>query len=222
MGRDTLSDPELWERLDKFAIEDLGETVFFSKLTSENRWSGKTARQAIREYKKFMYLAALTEDRLSPPRAVDRVWHIHLTFTRNYWEEFCPNILGKSVHHDPSPPTREARSRDKEDQKKAQNLYAREFGAKPPRGLWTKGYRKALAKAGLGIGALALGFSIFGSLPFSVPIIILIASLIAHSADETSVTFSLGDSDGDLFHNTACGSCGSSGDGDGCGGGCGD
>ena len=27
---------------------------------------------------------------------------MHLIYTQNYWEEFCPNILKKKLHHDPS------------------------------------------------------------------------------------------------------------------------
>jgi uncharacterized protein (TIGR04222 family) len=33
---------------------------------------------------------------------VDQVWHLHLTYTRDYWTVFCPSVLGCDLHHEPS------------------------------------------------------------------------------------------------------------------------
>jgi hypothetical protein len=32
---------------------------------------------------------------VTPSEQVDQVWHLHLTYTRSYWDEFCPNVLGQ-------------------------------------------------------------------------------------------------------------------------------
>jgi hypothetical protein len=33
---------------------------------------------------------------------VDQAWHLHLTFSENYWKVFCPQILGSPLHHHPT------------------------------------------------------------------------------------------------------------------------
>jgi uncharacterized protein (TIGR04222 family) len=33
---------------------------------------------------------------------VDEVWHLHLIWTRDYWDDFCPQRLGFAFHHQPS------------------------------------------------------------------------------------------------------------------------
>ena len=57
-------------------------------------------QKAIEEYKKFMYLAATSNQMVSPSEIVDIVWHQHLIFTNSY-SDFC-NLLGKRIEHIPS------------------------------------------------------------------------------------------------------------------------
>ena len=38
-----------------------------------------------------------------PSDEVDQVWHLHLTHTRDYWQRFCPKVLGRELHHEPGP-----------------------------------------------------------------------------------------------------------------------
>lgn len=223
MSRDHLSDDALWQRIDACDLTGLGEGAFFGKLTKENRWSRGTARAAIREYKKFMYLATLSDDRLSPPPIVDRVWHVHLVFTRHYWGVFCPEVLGKTIHHEPSPPTSKARRRDKADGKLARELYATEFGGKPPRGVWSPTFFNrltpvlgflafgAFALAAMQILAWWIALSLFGAT--------FLSGLLSNGTGGFSLTVG---TEGGLFTETHCGTCGSSGDGCGDGGGCGD
>ncbi|ULT23316.1 hypothetical protein KUH03_29530 [Sphingobacterium sp. E70] len=59
-------------------------------------------KKAIEEYKKFVYLCCILPDGASPSETVDKVWHMHLMYTQNYWEEFCPEILKRKLHHHPS------------------------------------------------------------------------------------------------------------------------
>ena len=76
--------------------------TFAPKLARENGWSvTHTAVAAIEEYRRFCFLAATGDRPVTPSDAVDRVWHLHLTYTRDYWERFCPDVLGRAFHHDP-------------------------------------------------------------------------------------------------------------------------
>lgn len=98
-----LKDESLWNRIQGFSL-DASDAVFpFSKkLAKEENWSLDFTRKAIEEYKKFVYLCCILPNGASPSQIVDKVWHMHLIYTQNYWEEFCPNILKRSLHHHPS------------------------------------------------------------------------------------------------------------------------
>jgi hypothetical protein len=56
----------------------------------------------IEEYKRFAFLAVVADHQVTPCDAVDQAWHLHLTYTRDYWERFCPEVLGRSLHHGPT------------------------------------------------------------------------------------------------------------------------
>ncbi|WP_374465053.1 hypothetical protein [Chryseobacterium sp.] len=98
-----LKDESLWKRIQEFSLDAPGVNFPFSKkLAKEESWSLDFARKAIEEYKKFVYLCCILPNGASPSKVVDKVWHMHLIYTRNYWEEFCPDILKKNLHHHPS------------------------------------------------------------------------------------------------------------------------
>jgi uncharacterized protein (TIGR04222 family) len=39
---------------------------------------------------------------VTPSEQVDQAWHLHLTYTKSYWERFCPDVLGMPLHHNPT------------------------------------------------------------------------------------------------------------------------
>lgn len=94
---------ELWQRL---AAYDIGPThaslTFTQRLARENRWTHAFSERVIREYKHFCYLAVTAGMEVTPSDAVDQAWHLHLTYTRDYWERFCPEVLGMPLHHGPT------------------------------------------------------------------------------------------------------------------------
>lgn len=98
-----LKDESLWNRIQGFSLDAPDADFPFSKkLAKEENWSLDFARKAIEEYKKFVYLCCILPNGASPSKIVDKVWHMHLIYTQNYWEDFCPNILKKALHHHPS------------------------------------------------------------------------------------------------------------------------
>lgn len=83
------------EKLRDFKVLSEGdETIFWEKLTSENGWSLRYAKQIYFEYIRFVWLAKKSHSRIVPSKRVDRVWHLHMTFTKSYWHDFCQDILG--------------------------------------------------------------------------------------------------------------------------------
>lgn len=93
----------LWQRIQDhspgYANASLG---FAERLARENGWSREYALRVVTEYKRFVYLAATLEHPITPSDPVDQAWHLHLTYTRDYWEVFCPRVLGRPLHHDPT------------------------------------------------------------------------------------------------------------------------
>lgn len=98
-----LSQQELWEKIQNFNFDDQNSSYPFSKkLANENHWSFSFTQQAIAEYRKFIFLCCISPTGASPSETVDKVWHLHLTYTKNYWEDFCSKTLQQDIHHHPS------------------------------------------------------------------------------------------------------------------------
>ncbi|WP_449400026.1 glycine-rich domain-containing protein [Chryseobacterium wanjuense] len=98
-----LQNDSLWSRLQEFSLDTPNVDFPFSKkLAKEEKWTLDFTKKAIEEYKKFVYLCCILPNGASPSEIVDKVWHMHLIYTQNYWEEFCPNILQRKLHHHPS------------------------------------------------------------------------------------------------------------------------
>jgi len=76
--------------------------LFIDKLMKTHDWSFSETIKTIEEYKRFIYLATITSRPVTPSKKVDDVWHLHLTFSRDYWDEFCNKVIGKQIHHNPS------------------------------------------------------------------------------------------------------------------------
>lgn len=93
----------LWQRLAAWSPDRPQDALPFSaKLAQEQGWSRNEAARAIEEYRRFVFLCLISAEGASPSRKVDAVWHLHLSYTRDYWEEFCPGVLGRPLHHNPS------------------------------------------------------------------------------------------------------------------------
>lgn len=101
--KNVLRNENLWQRIQGFSLDAENAAFPFSKkLAKEENWSAEFTQKAIDEYKKFVYLCCISPNGASPSEIVDKVWHMHLIYTQNYWENFCPNILKRSLHHHPS------------------------------------------------------------------------------------------------------------------------
>ena len=99
----TLAQKATYAQITQFKVDRPHDIYPFStKLARDYGWSGTYTYRAIQEYKKFVFLSIETGRSLSPSTAIDRVWHQHLLYTHSYWDEFCGQVLGKSLHHTPS------------------------------------------------------------------------------------------------------------------------
>lgn len=130
-----MRNPELWARLEAYSFDGAGSAPFSVKLARDQGWDAAFTARVIEEYRRFLYLTQVSKRQVTPSQSVDAAWHVHLTFTRDYWEDLCPNVIGASVHHQPCAGDEEMpRYRDQFAATKA--LYEVEFGAEPPIGIW--------------------------------------------------------------------------------------
>lgn len=93
----------LWARIQAHRLDDPGASLVFShRLAREQGWSRARTLRCIEEYRRFVMLASVAEHTVVPSEDVDRVWHLHLTYTRDYWNVLCAQVLGFALHHNPT------------------------------------------------------------------------------------------------------------------------
>ncbi len=132
-----LSQPELWEKIQNFNFDDQNSSYPFSKkLATENNWSDPFTQKAIAEYKKFIFLCCISPTGASPSETVDKVWHLHLTYTKNYWEEFCRKTLQQDIHHHPSKGGTAEKTKHRNWYSETLSMYETVFKSKPPVDIW--------------------------------------------------------------------------------------
>ncbi|MEG4403745.1 TIGR04222 domain-containing membrane protein [Microcoleus sp. MON2_D5] len=93
----------LYQRLQAFELDDPTHEFGFTRHLMKNQgWTQTYAQRAIAEYKKFAFLTVVANHQVVPSDQVDQVWHAHVLLTQSYWEEFCPKVLRKKLHHHPA------------------------------------------------------------------------------------------------------------------------
>lgn len=91
----------LWETISMFSFDEtIEEYGFETRLADENEWTHHVTKTAIIEYKKFIFLASVSNKMVSPSKIVDIVWHQHLIFSKSY-DKLC-QLAGKKIEHIPS------------------------------------------------------------------------------------------------------------------------
>ncbi len=126
----------LWRRIAVIDFDDKNaELTFSSRLARENRWSESYAKRAVEEYKRFAYLAVAAGHDVTPSDEVDQVWHLHLTYTRHYWDVFC-KALGVPLHHGPTAGGSLENRRYRDNYTATLASYETAFGAPPPADIW--------------------------------------------------------------------------------------
>lgn len=105
------------------------------RLAMEQGWSVSQSRAAVEEYRRFCFLAVAAGHPVTPSVEVDAVWHLHLLHTRDYWEVFCPQVLGRPLHHGPTLGGSKEEARFYEQYAKTLESYQAFFGP-PPESWW--------------------------------------------------------------------------------------
>lgn len=128
---------ELWTKIKHFEFDDPSDSLTFSaRLARENGWELTFALQVILEYKKFMFLLCIAKGSLTPSDEVDQVWHLHLIYTKLYWNDWCVQTLGKQIHHGPTKGGESEKLKFDNLYESTKSFYLEIFGIKPPENIW--------------------------------------------------------------------------------------
>ena len=139
LGTMNFQQTELYKRIQAFALDRPDSQLSFSqRLARDNAWSLGYTQRVIEEYKKFIFLAVAAGHPVTPSDQIDQVWHLHLTYTRLYWQEFCPKILQTTLHHEPTRGGSSEQLKFGSWYSKTLESYEQFFGHIPPIDIWPK------------------------------------------------------------------------------------
>ncbi len=134
---------DLWQRIDAHHIGPADASLTFAaRLARENLWSLAEAERVIEEYRRFCYLAMTAGHEVTPSDAVDQAWHLHLTYSRDYWEMFCPLVLCADLHHGPTSGGPVEAGRYYRQYAATLAAYEVVFGEVPPEAIWPAAHRR--------------------------------------------------------------------------------
>jgi uncharacterized protein (TIGR04222 family) len=128
---------DLWKRILAHRFDDpAARLTFTGRLARENGWPIGYAVRVVDEYRRFVFLAMTAGHAVTPSEDVDQAWHLHLAYTRDYWQTFCRDVLREPLHHGPT--RGGATEADRYDHQYRLTLiaYAAAFDAPPPADIW--------------------------------------------------------------------------------------
>ena len=133
----------MWSALSDYRIGPAQAALGFAdRLARENGWRRDHAERVIEEYRRFCFLAATLPNPVTPSDAVDQVWHLHLTYSRDYWQRFCP-LLGRALHHGPTEGGADEHARFFVQYAETLRGYEAAFGT-PPADIWPDARRRLI------------------------------------------------------------------------------
>ncbi len=150
--REAMSDAHarMWARLQAYSFDDwrpargsgggsgAGEPslTFAARLARENGWSSAFSERVLEEYKRFVFLAMTAGHPVTPSDQVDQAWHLHLTYTRAYWDRLCGQVLGRPLHHNPTVGGAAEDAKFEDWYERTKSAYRAAFAQEPPADIW--------------------------------------------------------------------------------------
>lgn len=131
-----IHDGARWSAIESFRFDEGAPAYGFAhRLAEEQGWTPAFTERVLHEYRRFLYLAATSDQPVTPSKAVDETWHLHLTYTRSYWERLCPAVLGRPLHHEPTRGGIDEAGRFEKQYRDTLRRYRETFG-EPPAAIW--------------------------------------------------------------------------------------
>lgn len=136
----------IWRRITSHAFESPHDALdFLHRLARDKAWPLDHARAAIEEYRRFCFLSVVSVRPVTPSQDVDEVWHLHLTYSRDYWETWCGQTLRRRLHHDPTEGGPAEARKFREQYAATLAEYETWFGP-PPEAMWPSTQRRFAAR----------------------------------------------------------------------------
>lgn len=133
----TTVEKQLWDKLGRFGFDSEGTQLTFAKrLARENGWNDYYTNRVIEEYKKFIFLCCVSPTPVTPSDPVDQAWHLHLTYTKSYWDDLCENTIGRKIHHNPTKGGKSEQQKFDGCYTTLKETYTEKFGTPPPQDIW--------------------------------------------------------------------------------------
>lgn len=128
----TVEQRELWQRLREYRFGGDQAEAFLDRIGHALGCDRAGALAALEEYRRFCFLAVAAGHPVTPSVRIDKVWHAHLTDTRDYWTRFCPQVLRQDLHHSPSLGGQAEDARHQEQYRQTVASYERFFDGPAP------------------------------------------------------------------------------------------
>lgn len=133
----TTEQKQLFQKIQDFRLDKEDVSFPFSKrLARDNYWSHTFALRVIDEYKKFIFLMMVSPTPITPSEEVDQAWHLHLTYTKSYWENLCEDTLQRKLHHHPTEGGIQEDAKFENWYAYTKDLYLQYFESPPPTDIW--------------------------------------------------------------------------------------
>lgn len=133
----------LWQALSIYRVGPEGAALDFeARLARENGWSAAYAARVMGEYRRFLFLTMTAGHMAVPSEAVDQAWHLHLAYSRDYWDRLCGQVLGTPLHHGPTEGGPDEGRRHFDLYAETLASYERLFGENPPADIWPSGWQR--------------------------------------------------------------------------------
>lgn len=138
-----MQDSLLWSKLEAYSPDNPNDALPFSqRLARENGWTPLLTERVINEYKKFLFLCTISPHPVTPSDEVDQAWHLHLVYTKSYWNDLCRHILQKDLHHTPTEGGPAERDKYFALYESTLQLYRLTFNEEPPEDIWPPGEKR--------------------------------------------------------------------------------
>ncbi len=159
----TKTDRRLWHRLEGYSFHERPLTQsLVDRLIAETGHSVDTCYTLVEEYRRFMYLVGSTGDELAPSPIVDLVWQMHVSDGRAYFDDFCPRVIGRTIHRPDGDQPQLIGFQDDPAYGRTLDYYTQEFG-RPQVQFWPDPDLTVVRMSNLvfwGIGLVAIGLGL--------------------------------------------------------------
>lgn len=115
---------------------------FTARLARDNGWTNDYAARVVLEYKKFIFLCYVAGHQVTPSDEVDQAWHLHLVYSRSYWNDMCRDTIGRPIHHGPTKGGNAERAKYKDNYANTLECYRKHFESEPPADIWPTGKQR--------------------------------------------------------------------------------